>query len=791
MHKKLAPICLVLILIVILCAVALPVSALNEQQKLTASDGAPGDSFGASVSISGNTALISGPRAAYVFRYDGSTWVEEQKLTPSDPSLDYYFAYSVSIGVNAALIGAIGMQPEIAGCAYVFRYDGSTWVEEQKLTASDGHGGDWFGDSVSIDGDSAVIGAYYHEDSTGSAYVFRYDGSTWVEEEKLTASDGAAGDLFGHCASISGDAVLIGAPSDEEDAGSAYVFRYDGSNWVEEQKLTASDGAADDWFGLEGSISSNTALVGACHDEGWIGAAYVFRYDGSNWVEEQKLTASDGAVEDGFGFSVSISGNTALIGAYGDDDVTGSAYGFRYDGSTWVEEEKLTASDGDAGDRFGYSVSVSGKTALIGAYYDEDYAGSAYIFQLLDYDLFTLEPSLGLDAKGSEQTFEVFYDGVKGFPPGYDLEVEWVCLPGYNLGDVGTPGSGADVVVTDGGKPGIGELPPTPTEPTNGNDDFVTILSLEPGDCRIKLYVNGVEVALAEQKWGELYRSVLDVDADTSAVDHEVWEDTNVCNLISENVTATYLEMAGPQPAGSALVHWWLVEDSEENQEWIRNLMNDIAAMAGVHGYVDDWTATGRYDPSNTPKDQIMAWASLNQLSHSCWSDCQNQAFNPMGDEWIECQKVNDYYGWSTTTDNMPYQDHSIFYATLSNEDQEDVLIVTMVEYQTDYDGENSILIQIGEKHFGEPWELTETLIDEIDITDLPEGIRTSLTASLDVTMKKLSDSSQKNDVAAINALKAFINKVEALRGKKIPEELADELIANAQDIIEILYDGS
>ena len=138
------------------------------------------------------------------------------------------------------------------------------------------------------------------------------------------------------------------------DSGSAYVFRYDGSDWVEEAKLTASDGAADDYFGGSVAISGDTAVVGAvCDDDNGrnSGSAYVFRYDGSDWAEEAKLTASDGAAYDYFGCSVAVSGDTAVVGASDDDDNgldSGSAYVFRYDGSDWTEEAKLTASDGAA-----------------------------------------------------------------------------------------------------------------------------------------------------------------------------------------------------------------------------------------------------------------------------------------------------------------------------------------------------------------------------------------------------------------------------------------------------------
>ena len=206
---------------------------------------------------------------------------------------------------------------------------------ESKRTASDGAAADRFGRSVSISGDYAVIGAYYNDDDdgnrSGSAYIFERDGAgNWNEVQKLTPSDGAEFDYFGNSVSISGNYAVIGAYGDDDNganSGSAYVFERSGSagNWSEVEKLTASDGAASDRFGYAVSISGNTVVIGADSDDddngGNSGSAYVFERGGAgNWSETQKLTASDGAGFDFFGISVSISGNTVVIGADNDDD---------------------------------------------------------------------------------------------------------------------------------------------------------------------------------------------------------------------------------------------------------------------------------------------------------------------------------------------------------------------------------------------------------------------------------------------------------------------------------------
>ncbi|MEE9129335.1 MAG: FG-GAP repeat protein, partial [Phycisphaerales bacterium] len=287
---------------------------------------------------------------------------QEARLTASDPGVFESFGFSVAVWGETALIGA-EWDREIAteaGAVYVFGPQGTSWVEMQKLLASDGASLNHFGHAVALDGDVALIGAggHQHDDDsgTGSAYVFRHNGSSWVQGQELIASDGAWQDGFGTSVSISGDVAVIGAVFDDDNgaqSGSAYVFRYDSKSksWLEEQKLLASDGAGGDFFGTAVAIFGEVALVGADgHDDGAesTGAVYVFRYDAqtSRWVEEQKLLASDGTELDRFGDSVSISGDVALIGAR--LDVSGSAYVFRYDADKgqWIEQQKLVPSDG-------------------------------------------------------------------------------------------------------------------------------------------------------------------------------------------------------------------------------------------------------------------------------------------------------------------------------------------------------------------------------------------------------------------------------------------------------------
>jgi hypothetical protein len=362
------------------------------EQKLVASDAATGRKFGEYVDMNGDTAVVgSDAESAYVFRLVNETWVEEEKLTSSVAGVGRRFGTAVSVSGDTVLVGAFG---GTGGSAHVFRLYGATWVEEQVLTASDGMSDDQFGWSVCVRGDTAVVGARRDGNGMGSAYVFRFDGTTWVEEEKLTASDGGADDEFGYSCSMSGDTVLVGANKDDcaagERCGSAYVFRFDGATWVEEQKLTASDAGADDEFARSVSLTGDAAVLGAFQDDcatggADCGSAYVFRLNGTTWVEEQKLTASDSGAGDNFGAAVSIKADTVVVGAPDGECEAGancgSVYVFRLSGTSSVEEQILTASDGGIGAGFGESLVVDDDgTVLVGASTADNEAGAAYVF---------------------------------------------------------------------------------------------------------------------------------------------------------------------------------------------------------------------------------------------------------------------------------------------------------------------------------------------------------------------------------------------------------------------------
>ncbi|MGQ0801789.1 MAG: FG-GAP repeat protein [Pseudomarimonas sp.] len=253
---------------------------------------------------------------------------------------------------------------------------GSTWTLQAKLMAGDGAASDGFGSSVALSVSTALVGAV-GDNNQGAAYVYTRSGSDWTQQAKLMAGDGAAGDEFGISAALSGDTAVVGAWLDDigtSDRGSAYVYTRNGSTWTQQAKLTAGDGTTSDRLGLSVALSGSTALVGAHFDDIGTnenqGSSYVYSRSGSSWTQQAQLTSGDGAANDRFGIAVALFGDTALVGAHLDDigaSDQGAAYVYTRSGSTWTLQDKLTPFDGEANDEFGHSVALSGDTALIGA----------------------------------------------------------------------------------------------------------------------------------------------------------------------------------------------------------------------------------------------------------------------------------------------------------------------------------------------------------------------------------------------------------------------------------------
>lgn len=316
-----------------------------DEFKLTANDATSGGMFGYPVAIRGDVAIVGAPYinaagAAYVFVRNGDTWEEQAKLTASDAEIYGSFGYSVDISGDVAIVSSLYdyhhyVYESNSGAVYVFVRNGNTWEESKKLTPSDGAAGKLFGKSVALSGDVAIVGSPYDNDAgdySGSAYVFvRNNEDIWEEKEKLIPNDADEGDEFGSSVAISGDVAIAGSLFDDidvEDSGSAYIFVRNGDTWNQQAKLIASDASANDRFGNSVALSGDVAIIGSASDDtvgNDSGSAYIFVRNGDMWEENKKLTSSDTEAYDNFGSSVSISGDVAIIGSPYDDNA-GSAY---------------------------------------------------------------------------------------------------------------------------------------------------------------------------------------------------------------------------------------------------------------------------------------------------------------------------------------------------------------------------------------------------------------------------------------------------------------------------------
>ena len=364
----------------------------STEVKITASDAAAEDVFGSAVAVGSGRIVVcavqdddngSNSGSAYIFDLDGN---ELAKIAASDGAAGDFFGdtSSAAVGSGRIVVGAWGNDDVVdkSGSAYIFDIDGN---EIAKITASDAAENDNFGWSVAAGSGRIVVGSRWDDDNgtnSGSAYIFDLDGN---ELDKITASDGAEFDIFGHSIAVGSGRIVVGSPLDADngaDSGSAYIFDLDGNELT---KIVASDGAASDEFGFSVAVGSGRIVVGAIlnDDDGDAsGSAYIFDLDGNQLA---KITASDGAAGDWFGYSVAVGSGRIVVSSLFDADNgsnSGSTYIFDLDGN---QLDKITASDGAAEDRFGFSVAVGSGRIVVGSIYDSDNgtnSGSAYIYSL-------------------------------------------------------------------------------------------------------------------------------------------------------------------------------------------------------------------------------------------------------------------------------------------------------------------------------------------------------------------------------------------------------------------------
>jgi hypothetical protein len=381
-------------------------------ERTTLSGGSPGSGFGSTVVADGDTAIVTSPRdvnsggrplgMAHVFVRSDGDWVEEATLDDLDSPL----GWAVSLDGDTAFVGypywnnSPGYE---AGFVAEFTRSGGGWTRTATLAPDDGEYGDQFGSAVAADGDRVVVGAHFDKGpdgrASGAAYVFTRSAGGWTQETKLTLDDDATAFHFGETVALDGDTVLVGAPVSDDYGpdgavgGSVFVFTASGGQWAQQATLTADDSRQYDSFAWSMSISGDTVLVGAPGDEhpnGYdAGSAYVFTRTDGRWTRQAKLVPDDGDTEDLFGWSVSLSGDAAVVGAPGDEHPNGheagSAYTFERSNGQWVQQSKLAASDGREEGYFGQTVAIDGEGVVIGAARDERAGGigseTVYVFE--------------------------------------------------------------------------------------------------------------------------------------------------------------------------------------------------------------------------------------------------------------------------------------------------------------------------------------------------------------------------------------------------------------------------
>ncbi len=354
--------------------------------ELEGTDTVAGDGTGSSVAISGTTAIVGAydhakdAGRAYLFSISGSSWHQVTELQGADTVAGDEFGSSVAISGTTAVVGA-GDHADHAGSAYVFTKTPDGWKQAAELKGSDTTAGDYFGWSVAVSGTTAVVGAYGHAQSAGRVYVFTKTPGGWKQAAELKGDDSLAGDQFGSSVAISGATVLVGATNRAAASGGAYVFTKTSGGWKQAAELKGSDTVSGNHFGWSVAISGTTAVVGAFLHANSAGRAYVFDGTASGWKQAAELVGSDTAAGDGFGISVAMTGTALIVGATGHAASAGRAYVFTETTGGWKQAAELVGSDTAAGDEFGFSVGISGTTAVVGAPLHAGHAGRAYVLE--------------------------------------------------------------------------------------------------------------------------------------------------------------------------------------------------------------------------------------------------------------------------------------------------------------------------------------------------------------------------------------------------------------------------
>lgn len=365
------------------------------QASLVPRDG-QADFFGVSIAISGTTALVGGTTAhhhtgaAYVFVHGAQGWTQQARLVASDGVALDNFGFSVALDGNTAVVGAPNRGEDGVrsfhgnGGVYVFVRTGTIWTQQALLTrVTDSSNSDFFGFSVGLSGQTALIGTPGDTGSRGAVFEFTRTGTTWTQQAQFTGSNSLQEDAFGRSLAFSGNTAVVGAPQQANFTGAAYVFTQTATGFHQQAILLGPHRLTGDVFGSSVALSGTTALVGAPGVAGFAGAADVFVHSATGWTRQATLTAADGQHGESLAMNgLAISGNTAVVGEELTNNITGAAYEFVRTGTTWAQKAKFTAVGGTPNDRLGHGLAISGTTALVGAPGHNNFHGQVDVFLL-------------------------------------------------------------------------------------------------------------------------------------------------------------------------------------------------------------------------------------------------------------------------------------------------------------------------------------------------------------------------------------------------------------------------
>jgi hypothetical protein len=357
----------------------------------------------------GKSDLVRNAGAAYAFTRNAGSWTQQARLGTSSPLIDAYLGATVATNGSYTAAGApyasVGAQND--GVVYLF--SNATWQQQTILLPNDPDSLSQFGNALAINDNTLFVGAPMHDSfgvNAGAVYVFTFDGVSWVQQQKLIGVDTAPGDRFGSALALNDGWLAVSAPlhsSPGSPGGAVYLFEFDGISWVQRYKVGAPDTIAGDRFGSAIALDDGWLAVGVPLHRfvgSASGAVYLFEFNGTAWVQRQKFVASDTAGSDQFGSALALENRRLVVGAplhNSNGPASGAVYIFERATTTWIERAKLIGSDTNAGDRLGGSISIDGNTILVGAYGDTaagPATGAAYVFVEVTGPGLTTTPSI-------------------------------------------------------------------------------------------------------------------------------------------------------------------------------------------------------------------------------------------------------------------------------------------------------------------------------------------------------------------------------------------------------------